>query len=99
MPGGRPKGTGGTPAQRRMAARIEADFPEYQPVAVMAEAAIALAEKHRPFSEAPLEAVEAVIAANDKVAAYLTPKLKAIEHSGEGGGPIVLQQAKGDEAL
>ena len=39
------------------------------------------------------------VTAHDKVAAYLTPKLKSIEHTGAGGGPIVLQSVTGDEHL
>lgn len=41
----------------------------------------------------------AAITGHDKVANYLTPKLKAIEVSGSEGGPIVLTSVSGDEAL
>lgn len=78
MPGGRPKGSNGTPESRRVAARLRDDLPGYHPVLLMAEGAIALAEDARKDRSLWPEAV----AANDRVAAYIVPKLRAIEHSG-----------------
>lgn len=82
-----------------MAARIEADFPEYQPVAEMAEAALALSEQAKPYVEADPELLREVIAAHDKVAAFLTPRLKAIEHTGAGGGPLRAVLSNADASL
>ena len=93
--GGRPKGSSGTPAYRRIAARLEEDFPDYHPVAVMAEGAIALAERARQNPDMWAEAV----AASDKVAAYMTPKLKAVEITGEDGGPLKVTLVSIDQAL
>ena len=98
MPGGRPVGTTGTPAHRRAAARIEKDFPEYQPVAEMAAIALALSEKAKPYAEAAPELLRECQAAHDKVAAYLVPKLRSVEVTGAGGGAIVVQTAVASDA-
>ena len=94
-PVGRPPGTGGTPAHRRMAARIRDDFPGYEPVAHMAEGAIRLTEMAREDNSLWPEAVTA----HEKVASFLTPKLKAIEISGTDGGPLRAVIASEDAKL
>lgn len=82
-----------------MAARIERDFPEYQPVARMAAAALALDEQAQPFEKATPELLAEVIAAHEKVAAFLTPRLKAIELSGVEGASLRAVLSQGDEKL
>ena len=98
MPTGRPTGTESA-NRREMRALIRKKFPEYQPVVRMAEHAHKLdelAEKHPEDHEARLAAVSV----HDKVANYLTPKLKAIEVTGAEGGAIVIQSvAAADDEL
>lgn len=95
MPAGRPPGTTGTPTHRRAAARLEADFPEYHPLVVMAEGAIELALAARSNPDLWVEAVTA----SDKVAAYIIPKLKAVEHTGAGGSNLLVQLVSSDADL
>lgn len=58
-------------------ARIEALYPGYHPVVAMA--AIANDEEADPKMR---------FDAHKEVAQYVTPKLKSIEHKGDGGGPL-----------
>lgn len=97
MPVGRP--TGSQNANRRMMQRVLTEkYPEYQPVVRMAGHAIKLDEQ---VDDDPhnLELRVAAIAAHDKVANFLTPRLKAIEITGEDGGPIRAILSQGDAKL
>ena len=90
MPGGRPKGTTGTPQKRRLLARLEADFPEYHPIAAMAEML------HDPDQNLT---AEQRISLHSQIAKYVEPQLKAIEHRGEDGGPLRIILSNGDRGL
>lgn len=58
-------------------AMIQKDFPNYHPVMEMAK-----------LANDPDASRDERFAANKEVAKYVTPVLKAIEHTGEGGGPL-----------
>jgi len=78
---GRPKGSGNKPLSRLLADRIEQKYKDFNPVLSMLDDAMKL----KALSDAPeaepkdhttsLEAME-------KVARFLTPVLKAVEHTG-----------------
>ena len=57
--------------------RIKAKYPDYCPVEAMCEIATDI-----------LNEVNIRLTANKEVAQYIYPKLKSIEHKGEGGLPI-----------
>ena len=83
--GGRQSGTPNKP-KRRLLARLEEDFPEYHPVAALAEMAH---ERNDDGSWAHPPELRAKLHAD--IAKYVEPTLKAIEHSGKDGRPIVIQ--------
>ena len=95
MPVGRPAGSENA-NRRALRARIHDLWPEWDPVVQMAESAIELKELAKQDDTRLMDSVNAA----DKVAAYLTPKLKAVEVTGAGGGPIqVAQYAAADDSL
>ena len=65
---------------------LQQQWPDYQPVVEIARAAHELTTKAME-SESP-ELWRDAGTMHDKVAQYVTPKLKAIELTGEDGGPI-----------
>lgn len=65
---------------------LQQQWPGYQPVVEIAKAAHELTAQAMA-SESP-ELWRDAGAMHDKVAQYVTPKLKAIELTGEDGGPI-----------
>ena len=80
-----------------MAARIAEDLPGYEPVLQMAIHARYLdyqVEKNPEDSELRMTAVTA----HDKVACYLTPKLKSIDHT-LNGAPLLVQLVQSDGDL
>lgn len=103
-PGGRPAGSR---EKNRQALKmlLQQQYPGYEPVIRMADAAMALSEQaeteggERGMVGASAELLGQVVAAHDKVAAYLTPKLKSIEVSGADGGPFMVVQVAGDAEL
>lgn len=76
---------------------LQAQYPGYQPVMEIAHAAhkltgAAKAAEESKDSEEKAQALglwERAAAAHEKVAQYVTPKLKAIELTGQDGGPLV----------
>lgn len=76
MPGGRPKGAVNRPKQRLLA-RLEAKFPEWDPVIAMAERANDESLDDRLRFDAEKE-----------VASYIYPKMRSVEHIGEDGAPF-----------
>ena len=86
---GRPKGSGNRPLKRLLADRIEAKYGSFSPVLAMIDDALKL----KALSDAPeAEAKDHTtsIEAMDKVARYITPTLKAVEHStGDSGGLVI----------
>lgn len=84
--------------RRLMARTLEEKYPEYQPVVSMATHAIEL-DKQVEDTPKDTDLRLAAITAHDKVASYLTPKLKAIELTGEDGGPIRAILANEDTKL
>ncbi len=103
MPVGRKTGgrVKGTPNHHKAAlqARLAVRFPEYNPVIEMAVIANAMADNLKPYETAKNEDLRSLIDAHDKVAQYLTPKLKAIEMSGADGSPLVIKLIKDDLKL
>lgn len=65
---------------------LQEQWPGYQPVVEIAKAAHELTDRAMK-SESPELWRDAGVM-HDKVAQYVTPKLKAIELTGEDGGPI-----------
>ena len=87
MPGGRPKGSEGS--GRREARRILKDeFPDYHPLRNMAKLAN---DKSAP--------AELRFQADKEVIAYILPKLRSVEITGEDGGPLRAVLSQGDVKL
>ena len=87
---GRPKGSGNRPLKRLLADRIEAKYgSDFSPVLAMIDDALKL----KALSDAPEAEPKdhtTSIEAMDKVARYITPTLKATEHStGDSGGLVI----------
>ena len=76
MPGGRPAGAPNK-NKRGLIYRLREEFPGYHPVVEMARIAM------DPNNDVQLRSQM-----HAQVAKYVTPALKAIEVSGEGGGPL-----------
>lgn len=75
--------------KRALLLALQARYPDYQPVVEMADAAFKLSDAARqadPDSAPGLWAQASQ--AHDRVAQYVTPKLKAIEVTGQDGGPV-----------
>lgn len=87
MPGGRPKGSPNKP-KRALQTRLEQLFPDYHPVVEMARIA------NNPETDIKLRADM-----NKEVAKYVEPQRKAVEVSGDGGGPVRVIATLVDEAL
>lgn len=68
--------------KRALMDRIEALYPGYHPVIAMA----AIANDESGDVDLAMR-----FQAHKEVAQYVEPKRKAIEHSGEGGGPLTVQ--------
>jgi len=97
-PGGSRKGIPNKNKQALLA-RLAERFPEWNPVIEMAAVAVAMGDSLKPYETAKIEDLRALIDANDKVAQYLTPKLKAVELSGADGGPLVVEILSEDMKL
>ena len=76
MPGGRPKGAVNKP-KRVLLSRLQAKYPDWDPVIAMADRANDETQDDRIRFDAEKE-----------VASYLYPKMKSVEHTGEGGEPF-----------
>lgn len=76
--GGRAKGTPNKDKQSLLQL-IQQKFPGYHPVIAMAEIA---------NSDDETVDLNTRFQAHKEVAQYVEPKRKAVEHSGEGGGPV-----------
>lgn len=90
---GRPRGSRNNPKQA-LIALLKEKYPNYQPVMEMAKSALeltSLAEEAKTDPELWMQAATA----HDKVAQYVTPKLKAMEITGEAGEPIRFIVEKG----
>jgi len=86
----------GTPSRNRHAARLEADFPDYWPISVMAEGAQELAKEARK-RQAESEGRDVsgwppAIEASEKVVRHILPALKTVDFDAEAlaGGLKVL---------
>lgn len=77
--GGRPKGAVNKD-KRPLLEMLAAKFPDYHPVLAMAEIA------NDENNELKLR-----FDASKEVAQYVTPKLKSVEHTGEGGGNLIIE--------
>ena len=102
MPGGSRKGIPNKP-KRILLQRLREEFPNYEPILETARAAHRLSAmaveaetasaKAQGEDIAPLRAEAANLwkdagTQHEKVAQYVTPKLKAVEVTGKDGGPI-----------
>ena len=80
--------------KRLLLARLREEFPDYEPVLETARAAhrlSALAIQAEESSAPPTEVAtfwKDAGTQHEKVAQYVTPKLKAVEVTGPGGGPV-----------
>ena len=86
MPGNRK----GIPNKNKQAliALLKKQYPDYHPV-------LALAEIGHDMENS----VEVRLSAHKEVAQYVTPKLKAIELTGDNGGPIRIYASDVDENI
>ena len=87
MPGGRPKGAANK-TKRQLLTRLEQLWPDYHPVIEMAKIA------NDPSADLKLRADM-----NKEVAQYVEPKRKAIEITGQDGGPLRVIASPVDEEL
>ena len=81
----RPKGAINRP-KRALLKLLQEKYPGYEPVIEMTKAALALTDN--AMASGDTNDWSAASNAHDKVAQYTTPKLKAIEVTGEDGGPL-----------
>lgn len=95
----------GSPNKNKQAliALLQEKYPGYQPVMDMAEAAIELSKTAREAKSANDPEAASLwrdaSAAHDRVAAYVTPKLKAVEVSTDQNNPprLVIEWAANSE--
>ena len=71
---------------------LQERYPNYQPILEIAKAAHKLTAMAESSGESELWRDAGAM--HERVAQYVTPKLKAIEVTGEDGGPIVVQVVK-----
>ena len=91
---GRPAGSVNRP-KRQLLALLQEKYPNYQPVLEMTRAAVELSKQAEETNEANLWTQAST--AHEKVAQYVTPKLKALEVTGPEGGPIEWAELSDDD--
>lgn len=73
---------------------LQQQYPGYQPVLKMARHAMEMSRIADEAIEPDIDLHATAVSAHDKVAKYVTPALKAVEHRAEDGGDVQLIQVK-----
>ena len=90
----RPTGSGNVPLKRLLAERLQAKYPEFDPIMSMIESSIEIQRQANISGD--IADHRAAIEALDRTAKYIQPTLKATEISTDGGLTISVNRKRYD---